>query len=159
PISRLCRCQYLPSCLQGLVRCYPPTVQKPDRQLIPASSRRLSMPRCAFSTSQSPVDNLPSALTITGGRRLWRNPLWITRLVMHSMRGGVRTACAQAGHKVMLSARRCFIGRFTAYPQKGGCSYTTSVSIFLNLDRKSTRLNSSHVKISYAVFCLKKKTT
>src|SRR5436309_5598884 len=27
------------------------------------------------------------------------------------------------------------------------------------LDRKSTRLNSSHVKISYAVFCLKKKRT
>src|SRR5690606_41086070 len=27
------------------------------------------------------------------------------------------------------------------------------------LDRKSTRLNSSHVKISYAVFCLKKKTS
>src|SRR5688572_31867484 len=27
------------------------------------------------------------------------------------------------------------------------------------LDRKSTRLNSSHSQISYAVFCLKKKTT
>src|SRR5690606_39417029 len=27
----------------------------------------------------------------------------------------------------------------------------------LTTDRKSTRLNSSHVKISYAVFCLKKK--
>src|SRR5690554_7540209 len=27
----------------------------------------------------------------------------------------------------------------------------------LQLDRKSTRLNSSHVRISYAVFCLKKK--
>src|SRR5699024_11627293 len=27
----------------------------------------------------------------------------------------------------------------------------------MNLDRKSTRLNSSHVSISYAVFCLKKK--
>src|SRR5439155_23230985 len=27
------------------------------------------------------------------------------------------------------------------------------------LDRKSTRLNSSHVAISYAVFCLKKKKT
>src|SRR5690625_7086857 len=26
-------------------------------------------------------------------------------------------------------------------------------------DRKSTRLNSSHVAISYAVFCLKKKTS
>src|SRR5690606_41233926 len=29
---------------------------------------------------------------------------------------------------------------------------------YLQEDRKSTRLNSSHVKISYAVFCLKKKT-
>src|SRR3989442_21098 len=27
----------------------------------------------------------------------------------------------------------------------------------VNRDRKSTRLNSSHVRISYAVFCLKKK--
>src|SRR3712207_6849178 len=30
-------------------------------------------------------------------------------------------------------------------------------SIFRNQDRKSTRLNSSHANISYAVFCLKKK--
>src|SRR5438067_4805768 len=29
---------------------------------------------------------------------------------------------------------------------------------FPHEDRKSTRLNSSHVSISYAVFCLKKKT-
>src|SRR2546430_10327853 len=29
----------------------------------------------------------------------------------------------------------------------------------LEADRKSTRLNSSHSQISYAVFCLKKKTT
>src|SRR3712207_8338720 len=29
----------------------------------------------------------------------------------------------------------------------------------LELDRKSTRLNSSHANISYAVFCLKKKNT
>src|SRR5438477_5452197 len=28
-----------------------------------------------------------------------------------------------------------------------------------SLDRKSTRLNSSHMSISYAVFCLKKKRT
>src|SRR5690606_14484224 len=31
------------------------------------------------------------------------------------------------------------------------------VDIVAERDRKSTRLNSSHVKISYAVFCLKKK--
>src|SRR5256885_10011965 len=31
------------------------------------------------------------------------------------------------------------------------------LSLILLLDRKSTRLNSSHLVISYAVFCLKKK--
>src|SRR5207253_10030612 len=31
--------------------------------------------------------------------------------------------------------------------------------VFYVRDRKSTRLNSSHVAISYAVFCLKKKKT
>src|SRR5690606_41700154 len=34
----------------------------------------------------------------------------------------------------------------------------TALPSDFTLDRKSTRLNSSHVKISYAVFCLKKKT-
>src|SRR5690606_40651821 len=33
----------------------------------------------------------------------------------------------------------------------------TDVAPINGLDRKSTRLNSSHVKISYAVFCLNKK--
>src|SRR5690625_6299762 len=51
----------------------------------------------------------------------------------------------------------------------GAAAYDHEVTIFhtfwgLNAlrkdaDRKSTRLNSSHVAISYAVFCLKKKTT
>src|SRR5437868_9824153 len=34
---------------------------------------------------------------------------------------------------------------------------TSILKIHLREDRKSTRLNSSHVSISYAVFCLKKK--
>src|SRR5947209_17354685 len=33
------------------------------------------------------------------------------------------------------------------------------IAIVSALDRKSTRLNSSHANISYAVFCLKKKKT
>src|SRR5256885_10980064 len=33
----------------------------------------------------------------------------------------------------------------------------TAQKIAVHLDRKSTRLNSSHLVISYAVFCLKKK--
>src|SRR5205807_4891557 len=40
-------------------------------------------------------------------------------------------------------------------------SFTTkspvTVCTLLEIDRKSTRLNSSHLVISYAVFCLKKK--
>src|SRR5256885_5897208 len=43
-----------------------------------------------------------------------------------------------------------------------GQRYISWVPVFLpktafNIDRKSTRLNSSHLVISYAVFCLKKK--
>src|SRR2546430_5709652 len=34
---------------------------------------------------------------------------------------------------------------------------TQEVGGIYNIDRKSTRLNSSHSQISYAVFCLKKK--
>src|SRR2546427_3814668 len=36
---------------------------------------------------------------------------------------------------------------------------TTKMSQEIKIDRKSTRLNSSHSQISYAVFCLKKKKT
>src|SRR3712207_6873168 len=35
--------------------------------------------------------------------------------------------------------------------------FGASVDLDQGLDRKSTRLNSSHANISYAVFCLKKK--
>src|SRR5256885_7042616 len=40
------------------------------------------------------------------------------------------------------------------------CPYTLGIHVSRELgdgDRKSTRLNSSHLVISYAVFCLKKK--
>src|SRR5256885_3716555 len=38
------------------------------------------------------------------------------------------------------------------------CVNRTACLVSPRLDRKSTRLNSSHLVISYAVFCLKKKT-
>src|SRR5690554_1323844 len=44
--------------------------------------------------------------------------------------------------------------------ESGGANLNYATDIFVqgarSLDRKSTRLNSSHVRISYAVFCLKK---
>src|SRR4051794_41484710 len=58
----------------------------------------------------------------------------------------------------------------TAYPRArrfllvvqhdhGGADPDAAVEVGDVVDRKSTRLNSSHPSISYAVFCLKKKTT
>src|SRR5256885_16657046 len=40
-----------------------------------------------------------------------------------------------------------------------GCAPLPLVEVRSMIDRKSTRLNSSHLVISYAVFCLKKKKT
>src|SRR5439155_24618503 len=48
------------------------------------------------------------------------------------------------------------VARLGALPGVEGAALSSGV---LGLDRKSTRLNSSHVAISYAVFCLKKKNT
>src|SRR5205814_8767089 len=48
--------------------------------------------------------------------------------------------------------RSSFQIRWIACEQNGFCVYR-----FRPRDRKSTRLNSSHLGISYAVFCLKKK--
>src|SRR5690242_21617219 len=47
------------------------------------------------------------------------------------------------------------LGLVTLHP--GGQSLLCGV-LDARVDRKSTRLNSSHMSISYAVFCLKKKT-
>src|SRR2546429_5177246 len=41
--------------------------------------------------------------------------------------------------------------------ERGGDNLRDLRSVPVHLDRKSTRLNSSHGYISYAVFCLKKK--
>src|SRR2546422_5995007 len=60
-------------------------------------------------------------------------------------------------HTADLAARlpgdriEALVDGLVAVRQRGGRLY------FLGVDRKSTRLNSSHGYISYAVFCLKKK--
>src|SRR5699024_11732950 len=57
---------------------------------------------------------------------------------------------------------RCFQHLSRPYIATQQCRWhdnwsTRGMSIPVLSDRKSTRLNSSHVSISYAVFCLKKK--
>src|SRR3712207_8261479 len=54
------------------------------------------------------------------------------------------------------------LSRSVTYQLPGGVRIRIDSSRFVSLthrhlDRKSTRLNSSHANISYAVFCLKKK--
>src|SRR5256885_11974571 len=44
-------------------------------------------------------------------------------------------------------------------PQIGAPALGVALLLPVDLDRKSTRLNSSHLVISYAVFCLKKKSS
>src|SRR3712207_7973411 len=70
-------------------------------------------------------------------------------------------------------ARFAYVGTYTKdAPGGGGAATPVGISVFavspgagaLSLlqtvpDRKSTRLNSSHANISYAVFCLKKTKT
>src|SRR3712207_9309375 len=46
---------------------------------------------------------------------------------------------------------------WTGVPSSARFSWAQSRTQTSNPDRKSTRLNSSHANISYAVFCLKKK--
>src|SRR2546426_6137016 len=61
----------------------------------------------------------------------------------------------------MPASFHCSTIAWTASSSQPGCGrQTISVSMPLGWpasDRKSTRLNSSHLVISYAVFCLKKK--
>src|SRR5690349_24780929 len=63
-----------------------------------------------------------------------------------------RAIHAVFGHDVPVYALKGQVGNLGA--AAGVVELLASV---LALDRKSTRLNSSHVEISYAVFCLKKK--
>src|SRR2546429_3755289 len=53
--------------------------------------------------------------------------------------------------------RRTIVTDSTARNETMGVGIKEQVLPPLNTDRKSTRLNSSHGYISYAVFCLKKK--
>src|SRR3712207_7055166 len=59
------------------------------------------------------------------------------------------------GDKVKITVM--FRGREQSRPEMGYRLLQRLAGDVSELDRKSTRLNSSHANISYAVFCLKKK--
>src|SRR5256885_8264706 len=59
---------------------------------------------------------------------------------------------AAHGDTLRIDAGNARVVRLHGAPRRGKVGIVTG-------DRKSTRLNSSHLVISYAVFCLKKKNT
>src|SRR5690349_24246419 len=80
-------------------------------------------------------------------RRPPRSTLFPYTTLFRSVAGGRETGCrrlAWAG-EAALPQSRAVTGDLRALDRQ------------IRTDRKSTRLNSSHVEISYAVFCLKKK--
>src|SRR3712207_8051115 len=78
-----------------------------------------------------------------------------------STRGRARQVALGAGVVALVSAVGC--GVLLAMPSTEVETRTLEVTqdgtySYSGTDRKSTRLNSSHANISYAVFCLKKTT-
>src|SRR5262245_63048181 len=70
-----------------------------------------------------------------------RRTLWLTAVLAVGIAAGVWTATFQRGH----------------VDRNAKAGFTPALNAPSGRDRKSTRLNSSHLGISYAVFCLKKK--
>src|SRR5690606_41297646 len=98
------------------------------------------------STRLPPISTLFPYTTLF--RSDFRRPEVLRHAAWHSGRGGHRA-----------HSQRLRQGRHPGAAD-GVCRRGTEADRHLARrlrDRKSTRLNSSHVKISYAVFCLKKK--
>ena len=90
---------------------------------------------------------------------------WIARFLLNGIDVAVYDPSKDAPknvNKVIQNAERAYAQLLACdLPKRGTLTFENSVSDASKsadiIDRKSTRLNSSHVVISYAVFCLKKK--
>src|SRR5690606_41818392 len=81
--------------------------------------------------------------------------------LFRSPRGRAAFAARTAAHPAVFLSRQTPSRRRPVFPSAQTPRRRERRQVFprpFRTDRKSTRLNSSHVKISYAVFCLKKKT-
>src|SRR5256886_6768593 len=92
----------------------------------------------------------------------WKSP-GLLRL-MKSGEGGVvetswmfQAASPASIHPARSPTRGSGLGAAVEKGRWDGAHAATDNATIANQDRKSTRLNSSHSQISYAVFCLKKK--
>src|SRR5437660_5866081 len=79
----------------------------------------------------------------------------------HTTYTGIYTLSLHDALPISKSCRKPSGSRCCTRPGGSTATFSTTPTCTgpTGADRKSTRLNSSHVAISYAVFCLKKKTT
>src|SRR5690554_1827308 len=101
---------------------------------------------------------LAALVIIIGGMRFAASLL--VPLLLAIFVAVVCTAPIQWLHRMGLGLRTSvwlILGLIGGFLSLIGLLLVNSFSTFVEADRKSTRLNSSHVRISYAVFCLKKK--
>src|SRR3712207_6951538 len=89
----------------------------------------------------------PPRSTLFPYTTLFRSPLPLSRL---PQRVGIQPVLGMPCWSQAQAARAVRAARRLEQTPRGPCARKRS-------DRKSTRLNSSHANISYAVFCLKKK--
>src|SRR5256886_12773509 len=95
----------------------------------------------------------PPRSTLFPYTTLFRSPLTAPAIVVDAAYADLTTALGRRETLAEVLARGGIRGRdYTAF-----LAAAKSLTVRRLRDRKSTRLNSSHSQISYAVFCLKKK--
>src|SRR2546430_9054155 len=94
----------------------------------------------------------PPRSTLFPYTTLFRSDLSRRFLVIRQLKISHAEQVSRFAGRSDLKRRNCILG--TAHPEKR----QSNIELNFLIDRKSTRLNSSHSQISYAVFCLKKKT-
>src|SRR5256885_8395511 len=91
-------------------------------------------------------------------RRPPRSTLFPYTTLFRSLRADCRYVVRRLRVTISSTERQRPIRRHSHRSDRGFVKVSSSnFTTFSTLDRKSTRLNSSHLVISYAVFCLKKK--
>src|SRR5690606_19920064 len=123
-----------------------------DRPKMNALSRAVQEELRAAAKEATERDDV-KAVVLYGGERLFAAGADVKEMATMSHAEMVKvSAVLQSAFTAIAEIPKPVVAAVTGYALGGGCELAMCAD-----DRKSTRLNSSHVKISYAVFCLKKK--
>src|SRR5690606_40680753 len=111
-----------------------------------------------------PNDRTSSRPNLCGRRREMADEPTRSRAPLDVIAAALRAERRRAGLSLGEVARKAGIAKSTLSQLESGAGnpsvetlWALSTALDMPLDRKSTRLNSSHVKTSHAVLCLKKK--